>query len=85
MGEKRKEMDIVCEAGDQMTAKFSDMKTTPRMFYIFSGVLIVVFFAMILLKVEIGRYAVLGLAIGALARGFYEEKKKSDSLKNTNK
>ncbi len=58
------------------------MKLKPRAFFILSGVFIVVFFVLLYLKIETMRYAFLGLSIGALIRGFYEESKERRSLKN---
>ncbi len=58
------------------------MKLRPRAFFILSGVFILAFFILLYLKIETLRYALLGLSIGALIRGFYEESKERKSLKN---
>jgi len=58
------------------------MKLKPRHYFILSGIFIVVFFILIYLKIEAMRYGILGLSIGALIRGFYEESKESKRLKN---
>ena len=60
------------------------MRLKPRAYFILSGILIVVFFVLLYLKVDFMTYGFLGGAIGALIRGFYEESKERKKLKNNN-
>jgi len=58
------------------------MKLRPRAFFVLSAVFIIVFVVLLFLKIEFMTYGFLGLSIGALIRGFYEESKESKKLKN---
>jgi len=60
------------------------MKLKPRIYFILSGVFIVVFFVLLYLKIDFMRYGFLGLSIGGLIRGFYEESKESKKIKDNN-
>jgi len=60
------------------------MKLRPKVFFVLSAVFIIAFFILVYLKIETMRYAFLGLSIGALIRGFYEESKERKNFKNNN-
>jgi len=58
------------------------VRLKPRAYFILSGILIVVFFVLLYLKIDFMTYGFLGGSIGALIRGFYEESKERKKLKN---
>lgn len=76
-------MVVVCKAGgERIKGQTSGMKLRPRFYFVLSGVLIVVFVVLLYLKIEFMTYGFLGASIGALIRGFYEEKKEIKKLKD---
>ena len=58
------------------------MKLSPRTYFILAAVMGITFFVLIYLKIDFMTYGFLGVAIGSLFRGFYEENKKSKEIKN---
>lgn len=58
------------------------MKLKSRVFFILSVVLGITFFVLLFLKIDFVTYGFLGGSIGAVWRGFYEQKKEN---KETNK
>ena len=59
------------------------MKVKPRTYFIVSGIAALLFVVLFYLGINFWSYAI-GIAIGALIRGFYEENKIAKELKNKN-